>query len=237
MWCMRDCATGLTRRRGWLAPLAQPPCAAFLAPLQPLEWPMLAVLSDPPTGLVPAIAPVVPNRRHPCCPAHDVRHLAEPLAAADAACTGARRHTGRAQVGAVLRQAPRRPPGHARVLTVPGLVPRPVEAPTVPPCPRPAPAAAPRASAPEAATVIPQRLCHTRSLLTLKGWPPLRLAGMDTYERLHRVACVSRAWLAQRDARRRAPVDQRLQAAFSPLAATSHAFHQGAAWLRDLASI
>ena len=49
-WCIRDLSTGLTLRSGWLAQLAQPTFAAFLAPLPHLEWPMLAVLSDKQTG-------------------------------------------------------------------------------------------------------------------------------------------------------------------------------------------
>jgi hypothetical protein len=50
MWFIRDLSTGLTRRRGWLAPLDQPTFEAFLAPLRPLPWPILAVLSEKQTG-------------------------------------------------------------------------------------------------------------------------------------------------------------------------------------------
>ena len=34
----------------------------------------------------------------------------------------------------------------------------------------------------------PQLFRHTRYLLTLKGRPPFRLAGLETYERLQNVA-------------------------------------------------
>jgi hypothetical protein len=50
MWCMRDLSTGLTRRRGWLAQRDQPTFEAFLAPLRPLPWPILAVRSEKQTG-------------------------------------------------------------------------------------------------------------------------------------------------------------------------------------------
>jgi hypothetical protein len=237
IWCIRDFATGLTLRSGWLAQLDQPTFEAFLAPLQHLEWPILAVLSDKQTGLVPAIATVLPNSRHQCCQAHYLRNLAEPLAAAAAAFKGELRKTVRAQVGDLLRQEPRRQPGQAGGLTVTGLLPSSLEEPTAPTCQRPASSAAPTASDPEAEKVITQLLCHTRYLLTLKGRPPLRLAGIETYERLHSVAGLSLDLLAKRYEPRLAQLYQGLRSALSPFAETDHAFHQGAAWLRDIAYI
>src|SRR6516164_1466818 len=61
IWCIRDLSTGLTLRSGWLAQLDQPTFEAFLAPLRYLEWPILAVLSDKQTGLVPAVATALPG--------------------------------------------------------------------------------------------------------------------------------------------------------------------------------
>ena len=82
IWFIRDLSTGLTLRSGWLAQLDQPTFEAFLAPLKHLEWPILAVFSDKQTGLVPAVATVLPNSRHQFCQAHYLRNLAEPLAEA-----------------------------------------------------------------------------------------------------------------------------------------------------------
>ena len=237
IWFIRDLSTGLTLRSGWLAQLDQPTFEAFLAPLRHLEWPILAVLSDKQTGLVPAVATVLPHSRHQFCQAHYLRNLAEPLAAADTAFKSELRKTVREQVGALLRQTPQRLPGHAGVLTVTGLLPSPVEAPPAPTCWRPASAAAPTASEPEAEKIITQLLGHTRYLLTLKGRPPLRLAGMETYERLHGVACLSLDLLAKRYEPRLAQLYQGLRAALSPFTETYHALHQGAAWLRDIAYI
>jgi len=237
IWFIRDLSTGLTLRSGWLAQLDQPTFEAFLAPLRHLEWPILAVLSDKQTGLVPAGATVLPHSRHQFCQAHYLRNLAEPLAAADTAFKSELRKTVREQVGALLRQTPQRLPGHAGVLTVTGLLPSPVEAPPAPTCWRPASAAAPTASEPEAEKIITQLLGHTRYLLTLKGRPPLRLAGMETYERLHGVACLSLDLLAKRYEPRLAQLYQGLRAALSPFTETYHALHQGAAWLRDIAYI
>lgn len=237
IWFIRDLSTGLTLRSGWLAQLDQPTFEVFLAPLTHLEWPILAVLSDKQTGLVPTVATILPNSRHQFCQAHYLRNLAEPLAEADAAFKGELRKTVREQVGALLRQASRRSPGHAGVLTVTGVLPSPVAEPRAPACQRPTPSASPTASDPEAEQVITQLVRHTRYLLTLKGRPPFRLAGMETYERLHNVACVSLDLLAQRYDPRLAQLYQGLQSALSPFAQTYQALHQGAAWLRDIAYI
>ena len=192
IWFIRDLSTGLTLRSGWLAQLDQPTFEAFLAPLKHLEWPILAVLSDKQTGLVPAVATVLPNSRHQFCQAHYLRNLAEPLAAADAAFKGELRQTVRQQVGDLLRQEPRTAPGHAGVLTVTGLLPSPVEEPTAPACQRPTPSAAPaRRPRPKPSRSSPSS-CATRATSTLKGRPPFRLAGLETYERLHSVARQSR---------------------------------------------
>jgi hypothetical protein len=234
---MRDLSTGLTLRSGWLAQLDQPTFEAFLTPLRHLEWPILAVLSDKQTGLVPAIATVVPGSRHQLCQAHSLRHLAEPLAAADAAFKGELRHTVRQQMRDLMRQEPPSTPGHAGILTVTGLWPSPVEEPTALAGHCPVTSAAPTAAAPAAAQVITQLVRHTRYLLTLKGRSPFRLAGIETYERLSNVASVSLDLLAKHYEPRLAQLYQGLQAALSPFAETSQTIHQGAAWLHDIAYI
>jgi hypothetical protein len=237
IWFIRDLSTGLTLRSGWLAQLDQPTFEAFLAPLRHLEWPILAVLSDKQTGLVPAIATALPGSRHQLCQAHYLRNLAEPLAAADAAFKGELRHSVRQQVGDLIRQAPPTTSGHAGILTVTGVLPSPGEEHTVPAGPCSAPSAAPTAAAPEAAQVITQLMRHTRYLLTLKGRSPFRLAGIETYERLSHVAGLSLDLLAKHYEPRLAQLYQGLQAALSPFAETYRTLHQGAAWLHDIAYI
>ena len=237
IWFIRDLSTGLTLRSGWLAQLDQPTFEAFLAPLRHLEWPILAVLSDKQTGLVPAVATALPGSHHQLCQAHYLRNLAEPLAAADAVFKGELRQAVRQQVGDLLRQEPPRAPGHAGILTVTGLWPSPVAEPPAPVDHCPAPSAAPMAAAPAAAQVITQLVRHTRYLLTLKGRSPFRLAGIETYERLSNVASVSLDLLAQHYAPRLAQLYQGLQAALAPFAEPYQALHQGAAWLHDIAYI
>jgi len=237
LWFIRELSSGLTLRSGWLCQQDQPTFEAFLEPLQYLEWPILAVLSDKQTGLVPAVAAVLPNSRHQFCQAHYLRNLADPLAEADAAFKMALRKAVREQVGDVLRQDSRPAPGHAGVLTVTGLLPSPLAQPTAPAAPIPTPPDNLAVPASDADEVITQLVRHTRYLLTLKGRPPFRLAGIETYERLQHVARLSLDLLAMRYESRLAQLYQGLQSALAPLAQTYQEFRQGAAWLRDIAYI
>jgi hypothetical protein len=224
-------------RRGWLSQQDQPTFEAFLQPLTHLEWPILAVLSDKQTGLVPAVATVCPHSRYQFCQAHYRRNLAEPLAEADAAFKGALRNTVRQQVGDLIRQEPRTMPGQAGIVTVTGLVPSLLEKPTAPAAqssPLRDTLTAPESTANE---IIAPLFRHPRSLRTLKGRPPFRLAGMETYERLQNVAQCSLDLLAERYDQRLAHLSQGLQSALAPFAQPYQACQQGAAWLRDIAYI
>src|SRR4029434_9939250 len=106
IWFIRAHTSRLTLRSGWLSQQDQPTFEAFLEPLKHLEWPILAVLSNKQTGLVPALAEVLPTSHHHCCQAHYLRTLAEPLAEADAVLKAELRHTVRQQVGDLIRQEP-----------------------------------------------------------------------------------------------------------------------------------
>ncbi len=234
---IRDLATGLTLRRGWLSHQDQPPFEACLAPLRRLEWPILAVRSDTQRGVVPAVATVVPHRLHPFCQAHSLRHLAEPLAEVDAACQVARRQTVREHRGPLLCQEPQAKPGHGGVVTVPGLLPSPVAEPSASASPSPTTPHAPVSCSSKAPAVGTQRLRHTRSLLTLKGRPPFRLAGLETYARLPHGARVRLDLRTQRVAPRLLCLYPGLQAALAPWADAYQEFHHGAAGLRAIASI
>src|SRR5881397_1983338 len=240
MWFIRELTSGLTLRSGWLSQQDQATFAAFLQPLTHLEWPILAVLSDKQTGLVPAVAEVLPASRYQFCQAHYLRNLAEPLAEVDAAFKGELRKTVRQHVGDLIRQEPRTTHGQASVLTVTGLLPSPLGSPpetTGPQAQSPASIASPAVPEPEADAVITALFRHTRYLLTLKGRPPFRLAGIETYARLQDVARCSLDLLAQRYEPRLAQLYQGLQSALSPFAAPAQELQQGAAWLHDIAYI
>jgi hypothetical protein len=237
IWVIRELTSGLTLRSGWLCQQDQPTFEAFLAPLKHLEWPILAVLSDKQTGLAPAVATVLPKSRHQFCQAHYLRNLAEPLAEIDAAFKGELRKSVRQQVGALVRQEPPTAPGQAGVLTVTGLLPSPLKTSAARVSQTPTASDTPDAPASETHEVVTQLCRHTRYLLTLKGRPPFRLAGLETYERLQNVARFSLDLLAQRYEPRLAQLYQGLQSALSPFAQTHQEVQQGAVWLRDIAYI
>jgi hypothetical protein len=237
MWFIRELSSGLTLRSGWLCQQDQPTFEAFLEPLKSLEWPILAVLSDKQTGLVPAVTTVLPTSRYQFCQAHYLRNLAEPLAEADAAFKGELRQTVRQHVGDLIRQEPCTAPGPAGVLTVTGLVPTPLATPTASAPQSPPPRDTRTVPEVKADEVITPLFRHTRYLLTLKGRPPFRLAGMETYERLQHVAQCSLNLLAERYDPRLAQLYQGLQSALAPFGQTYQACQQGAAWLRDIAYI
>jgi hypothetical protein len=230
IWFIRELSSGLTLRSGWLSQQDQTTFEAFLRPLKHLAWPMLAVLSDKQTGWAPALATVLPKSHHQWCQAHSLRNLAEPLAETDASCKGELRKAVRQHVGDLIRQGPRANPSPAGVLTATGLFPSPLEAPEAPTDQRPAPAS-------EADTVVTQLLCHTRYLLTLKGRPPFRLAGLETSERLSDVAGFRLDLLSTHYDPRLAQLYQGVQLALTPCAPTYQEVHQGAAWLRAIAYI
>ena len=200
----------------------------------------MAVLRDKQTGVVPAGAMVFPNRRSQFWQGHSLRHLAEPLAAAEAACKMERRHPVRQHGGDVLRHASHTAPSPAGVLTVTGLGPSPLgpqEARTAPASQRREPRACPTAPEPAAEEGITHLVRHPRSLLTRTGRPPVRLAGMATSERLeHRARC-SLDLLATPSDPRLAQLYRGLRSALCHVAQTSQACQQGAAWLRDSADI
>jgi len=85
--------------------------------------------------------------------------------------------------------------------------------------------------------VVTQLLRHTRYLLTLKGRPPFRLAGIEAYQRLQGVVALSQELLTHRHDPRLACLSDGLQIALAPLARDCHELRQGETWLRDIDSI
>lgn len=234
LWFIRELTTGLTLRSGWLSRFDQATFETFLAPLTELPGPVLAVLSDKQNGLLPAVASVLPSARHHFCHTHYLRNLAEPWAAQDSAFNVALRKAVRQEVGPLLRteQLPQTPA--VNVLTVTGVLPNPM----TPPGPGdtgPGPTTSPDLPTTEA--VVTQLCHHTRYLLTLKGRPPFRLAGVETYQRLHQVVTLSTELLSYHYTPRLAQLQRGLRTALAPLAAQYQDLCQGATWLQGIAHI
>jgi hypothetical protein len=85
--------------------------------------------------------------------------------------------------------------------------------------------------------VVTQLLRHTRYLLTLKGRPPFRLAGIEAYQRLQGVVALSQELLTHRHDPHLACLSHGLQTALAPLARECHELQQAETWLRDIDSI
>jgi len=262
LWFIRELLTGLTLRSGWLSRFDQATFEAFLQPVSRLAWPILAVLSDKQKGLVPAVSTVLPGVRHHFCQAHYLKNLAEPLAEADSAFNVQLRKAVRREVGPLIRANKATDAPQPGVLTVTGLLPdnSPATLEPEPPLAEPGEDHAPMPITPPVATerptadpgssavapgsdaaaidqVVTHLLRHTRYLLTLKGRPPFRLAGLETYQRLQGVAGLTQELLEHRHDPRLARLGQGLQAALSPLAGEHRYLQQGATWLGDIARI
>ena len=85
--------------------------------------------------------------------------------------------------------------------------------------------------------VVFQVLRHTRYLLTLKGRPPSRLAGIKIYQRLQNVVALITDLLAHRHEPRLVRLSEGIRAALSQHCDQYQELHQAASWLRDITNI
>jgi len=190
LWVVRELQTGRTLRSGWLLRQDETAFIEFLQPIADLGLPVTALVSDKQVALVPAVARVFPHSAHGFCHVHYFKNAAEPVADADEAMKKVLRQEVRADLGELLRPKTLENTG---VLTVTGLVPSPVESSTSTGIAEP-PVTSASATTPamERERIVQDLLHRVRYLLTLKGRPPFRLAGVETYERLLEVKrCVA----------------------------------------------
>jgi hypothetical protein len=236
LWFIRELLTDLTLRSGWLSQQDQTTFEVFLEPVVQLPWPILAVLSDKQKGLVPAVAAVLPHSQHQFCQGHYLKNLAEPLAEADEAFKVELRKAIRQEVGAMIRPEKPADAPEAGVLTVTGLLPSPLaveDAPTANPESVPVEAEA----TDEAHEIVDSLTRRIRYLLTLKGRPPFRLAGMEMYQRVQEVNTLMEELLTHRADPRLGSLSQGLQCVLSPFADDYQDLEQGTEWLRDITAI
>lgn len=171
LWVVRELRSGLTLRSGWLAKQDATTFCSFLQPIADLQIPVLAVLSDKQRGLLPAIETVFPNAKHGFCQVHYLKNASIPVAEADEAMKIVLRQAVREEIGEEIRTEKVEESG---VLTTTGLLPSPIE------------------ELPLEEQPVEQQSEHIRQdlkrrirhLLTLKGRPPFRLAGIEMFEKL-----------------------------------------------------
>ena len=239
LWLVRELQTGWTLRSGWLDRQDEATFVAFLQPIADLGLPVQATLSDKQAALLSALKLVFPQARHGLCQLHYFKNAAQPVADADERMKIALRQTVRHQAGDLLRPNSAEKPA---VLTVTGLLPSPTPA----PAPAPADTRTPVAAADTKAGLTPQQeaivqdlLQRTRYLLTLKGRPPFRLAGVEMFEQLQAIArCVDQLL-------RHAPCPEPrllhlragLRAALRAVRADYQDLRQAADWLTQIADV
>jgi len=226
LWVVRELTSGLTLRSGWLARQDEATFVNFLQPIADLKLPVVGILSDKQRGLVPAVGVVFPQAKHGFCQIHYLGNAAEPVAEADEAMKVAMRQEVRVQLGDLIRQEQVESGG---VLTVTGLL----------PAPSPEPSSAdPILTQVQAGERIRQDLQRRiRYLLTLKGRPPFRLAGIEMFERLQEVkACLERL-IAQHPDPGLTQLQHGLQNALNTFQPDYAVLHQAAHWLEEISTL
>lgn len=237
LWLVRELRTGLTLRSGWLSRQDQATFEHFLQPIVERGLCVKVVLSDKQKGLLPAVGTVFPDAKHAFCQSHYLNNLAEPVAAADQAMKVTLRKAVRQEIGPQLRQEQVENPG---VLTVTGLIPSPVEgepaaSDAAPASAQPAPEPDPIAQEREAIVEAFKR--RIRYLLTLKGRPPLRLAGLEMAERLSEVVDCLDTILAHASEPRLEQFRQGIRQALALIADQYQELRQAADWLLHIADL
>lgn len=200
LWLIRELRTGKTLRSGWMSEQSQVAFENFFRPIIEAGLQVVAVMSDKQRGLLPAIKSMFPQAAHGYCHSHYLKNIAAPVATADEAMKVSLRQQVRAEVGALIRPEQVEQPG---VLTVTGLLPTPINE-------RLQTDEVAEAAKDDRLSVLEgeptqhdptqqeqetiETACkqRVRYLLTLKGRPPFRLAGVEMYDRLREVAdCLS----------------------------------------------
>ena len=230
LWVVRELPTGLTLRSGWLSRQDETTFVNFLQPIADLGLRVVAVMSDKQRGLEPAVAVVFPRAQHAFCQMHYLKNVAEPVADEDEAMKVALRQEVRRGVGDLIRQEQVENPG---VLTVTGLVPTSGEEPSAPleEVPPPDPPVRPDPVDPEPEAIVQDLLRRVRYLLTLKGRPPFRLAGVEMFERLREVKTCLDTLINHRTDARLVAVRQELHQALLSVQSEYADLHQAADWL------
>ena len=237
LWVVRELQSGLTLRSGWLSQQDESTFVNFLQPIADLGLHVAAVLSDKQRGLEPAVPVVFPQAKHAYCQMHYLKNIAEPVAEEDEAMKVALRKDVRSRVGVLIRQEKVESPG---VLTVTGLIPSPVEEP-----PLAKAADAPAQDSPilsdpveiEREAIVRDILRRVRYLLTLKGRPPFRLAGIEMFERLSEVAACLDVLLSRKCDDRLLAVSEGLHQALLSVHADYIELRQAADWLEHIADL
>ena len=199
LWVIRELQSGLTIRSGWMSQQSQEGFETFLLPIIDAGLNVAAVMSDKQRGLYPAIQSLFPKAKHALCQAHYLKNMADPVAAADQSMKVELRKAIREGYGEEIRNESVEGPG---VLIVTGMLPTPEE--DLPVIEQPPDELLEhtdiesmsdkqktkyhKAILDERNAIVDDFKRQIRYLLTLKGRPPFRLAGLEMRDRLTEIA-------------------------------------------------
>lgn len=228
LWVIRELQTGWTLRCGWMNSQDETAFIDFLRPIVNMHLPVKAVMSDKQRALLPAVKIVFPDALHGFCQFHYLDNAAEPVAAADEQMKIELRQGVRAEVGDLIRQKQVEKP---ILPVVTGMIPSPVpEAPTKTTCVE-------TKVADERECIVQDILARVRYLLTLKGHPPFRLAGIEMFARLQELTVCLQELTAYHPEPRLQQLLAGLQHALDATQPTYLELCQAATWLVDLADV
>lgn len=228
LWVARELRTGWTIRSGWMNSQDETAFVEFLQPIADLGVPIAAVVSDKQRALLLAVAAVFSDVPHSFCQFHYLDNAAEPIAAADEQMKIELRQGVRAEIGELIRHKQAEKP----VLpVVTGLLPSPVPAISTPT----APLSPETIAEQERESIVQDILARVRYLLTLKGRPPFRLAGIEMFARLQEVVAYAQELIEHSPEARLLKLLDGLQTALTKTQPAYEELSHAAQWLADLA--
>ena len=229
LWVVRELHTNLTIRSGWLGGQDQTTFENFLKPIAELDFDVTSIMSDKQRGLVPAIKTVFPDTPHVYCQAHYLSNIAEPVADADESMKVSIRKNVRNEIGDLIRSE-HHGEAQGRVLTVTGILPSPTEEPVDSDM-------APNLFQNEKEEIVSALIRRARYLLTLKGRPPFRLAGIEMFDRLTELALELDEFISHLPDSRLQELQQGISVALKDAANEYADINHAAGWLLDISNL
>ncbi len=231
LWVIRELQTNLTIRSGWLSEQGQTAFENFLQPIADSNYNIAAILSDKQRGLLPAIKSIFHDTTHALCQAHYLKNISEKVSADDEAMKVALRKSVRQEVGVLIRPEHVEKPG---VMTVTGLMPSPIE--------EEEPSAEQikkhvDSNEKKQDEIVESIMRRIRYLLTLKGRPPFRLAGVEMFQCLKEVSDLVKELINHIPDERLIKLQKGLSTAFSCVVDTYDDLVQVADWLENISRI
>ena len=233
LWLVREMRTNSTLRSGWMSEQSQEAFENFLHPLAESGLTISAILSDKQRGLVPAVKNVFKGVPHSYCQSHYLKNLSDPIPSEDEKMKMTLRQAVRCEIGNLIRQEQVEGKG---VITTTGVFHSSVS--SQEDCD--AHSESPKEKEieeDERDMIVQDVLRRVRYLLTLKGRPPFRLAGIEMYERVRELSEVLKIFLSYSDDDRLMTVYHGLSTALESVKSDYTEIKKMSEWLEEISKI